>query len=87
MFRWLAAKFRDRSASPLEKWSVGIDDDCIVTSDGSETIKRLPIADLRKVVVQTDDSGRWGADVLDFLFDGNTERAAAVCPLKGARPS
>lgn len=81
MFRWLAAKFRERSASPLAKWSVGIEDDCIVTSDGSETFKRLPVADLQKVVVQTDDSGPWGADVLYFLFDGDTE-PAAVFPLE-----
>ena len=81
MFRWLAAKFRERSASPLAKWSVSIEGDCIITGDGSEIFKRLSIADLRKVVVQTDDSGPWGADVVYFLFDGDTE-PAAVFPLE-----
>ena len=81
MLKWLAAKFRERNVSPLAMWSVGIDGECIVTSDGLGTAKTLPISELRKVVVQTDDSGPWGADVLYFLFDGDTE-PAAVFPLE-----
>ncbi len=81
MLRWLAEKLRERNASPLAKWSVAVEGDTIVTSDGSETTRNLSIPELRKVVVQTDDSGPWGADVLYFLFTGDTE-PAAVFPLE-----
>jgi hypothetical protein len=81
MLRWLAEKLRERNVSPLAKWSVAIEGDSIVTSDGSETTRNLSIPELRKVVVQTDDSGPWGADVLYFLFTGDTE-PAAVFPLE-----
>jgi hypothetical protein len=74
MFRWLLEKFQRANGSPLTKWSVTIDGEFIVTGDGSGTIRRLSKADLRKVVVQTDGSGPWGADVLFFLF-GNEPAA------------
>jgi hypothetical protein len=64
MLGWLRDKLRDWNSSPLTQWSVRFEGDDITTSDGSETIRRLPLRELRKVVVQTDDSGPWGADVL-----------------------
>jgi hypothetical protein len=81
MLRWLAEKLRERNASPLARWSVAIEEGSIVTSDGSDTTNKLAIPELRKVVVQTDDSGPWGADVLYFLFTGGTQ-PAAVFPLE-----
>lgn len=88
MLKWLAAKFRERSASPLARWSVGFDDDCIVTSDGAETTRRLPLGELCKVEVQTDDSGPCGADVVFYLFDDQPE-PMVVFPLEArdAKPS
>ncbi len=81
MLSWLREKLGEWSASPLAKWSVRIEGGCIVTSDGSETTHRLPVTALKKVIVQTDDSGPWGADVLYFLFTSGAE-PDAVFPLE-----
>ena len=81
MLKWLRDRLRDWETSPLEKWSVRFDGDYIVTSDGQETTRRLPVHELRRVIVQTDDSGPWGADVLYFLFTSDPE-PAAVFPIE-----
>lgn len=73
MLGWLRAKLRDWNTSPLAKWSVGFDGDCIVTSDGSGTTRQLAVSQLRKVVVRTDDTGPCGADVLFYLFTSDPE--------------
>ena len=54
--------------SPLAIWSVRIEADAIVTSDGIGTTRRLAIDDLARVVVATDDSGPWGADFVYLLY-------------------
>jgi hypothetical protein len=41
------------------------------------TTRQLTISELRKVVVQTDDSGPWGADVLYYLFTNDPEPVGA----------
>jgi hypothetical protein len=81
MLSWLSERIRGWNASPLAKWSVSIENGSIVTSDGSQTTHRLPVIALKKVIVQTDDSGPCGADVLYFLFTSNAE-PAAVFPLE-----
>jgi hypothetical protein len=81
MLSGLRARLREWWASPLAKWSVRIEGESIVTSDGSRASLQLPIAALRKVVVQTDDSGPWGADVIFFLFTSSPE-PAGVFPLE-----
>lgn len=81
MLSWLRTKLRERNASPLTKWSVRIEGGSILTSDSSETTHQLPVTALKKVIVQTDDSGPWGADVLFFLFTSGAE-PAAVFPLE-----
>lgn len=54
--------------SALERWSVHIESDHIVTADGHGEMRCLAIADLTKVVVATDDSGPWGPDVVYLLY-------------------
>lgn len=81
MLGWLRDKIRDWNSPPLAKWSVRFEGDEIATSDGLETTHRLSIRELRKVVVQTDDSGPWGADVLYFLFTEDPQ-PAGVFPIE-----
>jgi hypothetical protein len=81
MIGWLRDKLRNWNNSPLAKWSVLFDGDYIATSDGTDTTHRLPIGELQKVIVQTDDSGPWGADVLYFLFTEASE-PAGVFPIE-----
>ena len=77
----LRDKLRDWNSSPLARWRVRFEEGHIVTSDGSEAKHRLPIRDLRRVVVQTDNSGPWGADVLYFLF-ADAPDPAGVFPIE-----
>jgi hypothetical protein len=81
MLGWLRGRIREWGSSPLAKWSVRFEGDEIATSDGSGTTHRLNVGELRRVVVQTDDSGPWGADVLYFLFTEDS-RPAGVFPIE-----
>lgn len=81
MLGWLRKRFE--SASPLSRWSVNLNDGEILTSDGEGTHRNLPIHDLQKVVVATDDSGPWGADVMFLLYSNDTE-PIGLFPLEAA---
>lgn len=79
MFGWLRKRLVN--TSPLTVWSVKFSDGDIVTSDGQGAERKLPLRDLRRVVVATDDSGPWGADVV-FLLYSNDPDPAAIFPLE-----
>jgi hypothetical protein len=55
----------------------------IVTSDGHGNQRRLPLHELRRVVVATDDSGPWGADVVFLLYYTDPD-PVGVFPLEAA---
>ncbi len=59
--------------SPLEDWSVSFEDCEIVTRDGRGERRVLAVSDLRRVVVATDDSGPWGADVVFLLYASDAD--------------
>ncbi|MBX7492001.1 hypothetical protein K3163_02120 [Qipengyuania sp. 1NDW9] len=71
MFSWL--KNGLSRPHPLENWSVEIAEDHITTSDGQGEVHQLPLADLEEVVIATDDSGPWGADVVYLLYSMEKE--------------
>ncbi|RYY29474.1 MAG: hypothetical protein EOP62_00095 [Sphingomonadales bacterium] len=81
MLRWLRKMLANNS--PLTRWSVSFVDGDIVTSDGQGTERKLPIRDLRRVVVATDDSGPWGADVVYLLYSSGPD-PAGIFPLEAA---
>lgn len=58
-------------------------DDVITTTDGQGAERRLDVADLRRVVVPTDDSGPWGHDVV-FLLYAEEPDPASLFPLQAA---
>lgn len=72
MLGWLRNWFL-RPTSPLERWSVSISEQVIRTRDGMGTERVLPLSDLRRVVVATDDSGPWGADVVYLLYSDDID--------------
>lgn len=82
MLGWLRNWFV-RPSSPLDRWSVSISEQNIRTRDDIGTERVLPLSDLRRVVVATDDSGPWGADVVYLLYSA---AADPVClfPLEAA---
>ena len=79
MLGWLKARLS--RPSPLELWTVSVSADAIATSDGLGTSRSLAIEDLRRVVVATDDSGPWGADVVFLLYSGE-EKPVGIFPLE-----
>jgi hypothetical protein len=81
MLRWLRKMLANRS--PLTLWSVSFVDGDIVTNDGQGTERKLPLPDLRRVEVATDDSGPWGADVVFLLYSSDRE-PAVIFPLEAA---
>lgn len=71
MFGWLRGKFN--GSSQLAQWSVSLDGDDIVTSDGQGNERKMALRDLSRVVVATDDSGPWGADVVFLLYSSGSD--------------
>jgi hypothetical protein len=71
MLGWLRKRLRNRS--PLTRWSVRFVDGDIVTNDGQGTERKLSLSDLRRVVVATDDSGPWSADVVFLLYSDGSD--------------
>ena len=81
MLAWLRRKLSP--PPPLARWSVRFTDGDIVTSDGGGDERTLPLRDLRRVVIATDDSGPWGADVVFLLYSGAPD-AVGLFPLEAA---
>lgn len=81
MLNWLRQKLC--RPSPLSRWSVDLVDGTIVTSDGDGAQLVVPVSELRKVVVATDDSGPWGADVVFLLYADDID-PAGLFPLEAA---
>ncbi len=79
MLGWLRNKFLN--PSPLARWTVSLHGGDIVTSDGQGSQRTLPVHDLRRVIVATDDSGPWGADVV-FLLYSNGPDPVCLFPLE-----
>ncbi len=79
MLGWLRKKLVN--TSPLTLWSVRFLDGDIVTSDGQGAERMVPLHELRRVVVATDDSGPWGADVVFLLYSDEPD-PAGIFPLE-----
>lgn len=82
MFGWLRKRFV--SESPLARWSVSFDGGDIVTSDGQGDDRKMALCDLTRVVVATDDSGPWGADVVFLLYSSGPD-PTCLFPLEATR--
>ncbi|MBO9526882.1 MAG: hypothetical protein J7517_12230 [Sphingobium yanoikuyae] len=79
MFNWLRDKLK--CIRPVSSWMVTISGEAIVTTDGQGTERQLPIVDLKRVVVATDDSGPWGDDVVFLLYSDGSE-PVGIFPLE-----
>lgn len=77
MFGWLRTRaFR---AQPEARWTVTLGNGHVQVTDDRGEVKRLAMADLRCVAIETNDSGPWGADVWWLLF-GADDRVACLYP-------
>lgn len=77
MFDWLKGK--RKVTQPEARWNIGIEEAAIVVTDDAGTRRRIGKDDLSGVIIETNDSGPWGADVWWLLF-GADDRVACAFP-------
>lgn len=77
MFGWF--RKRHENPQPEGRWAISIDSDSIRATDEAGVTKALLKGDLAGVVIETNDSGPWGADVWWMLF-GADDRVALAYP-------
>jgi hypothetical protein len=70
---------RPSPAGPEAAYVVSFDGTVIAVRDPDGQVHQLPISDLRGVIIETDDSGPWGADLWWLLF-GADDRVAVAFP-------
>jgi hypothetical protein len=80
MFGWFARKpEKAKRLMPEGKWLVGCEGDVLRVIDDRQEVKQLAKSDLTGVIIETNDSGPWGADVWWLLF-GPNDRVAVAYP-------
>lgn len=88
MFGWLKKKAKldpksariapeDRRLYPECLWTVENDDKSIRVADPGGIIRELSKCDLSGVIIETNDTGPWGADVWWLLFGADDKVALA----------
>ena len=78
MLDWLFRRKRAR-LEPESRWVIGIDETSIDVTDPSGQTKSVSKGDLTGVLIETNDSGPWGADLWWLLFGGD-DRIACTFP-------
>ena len=80
MFGWFGRKHdKAKRLMPEAKWILDCEGDVLRATDDKQNVKQLAKADLTGVIVETNDSGPWGADVWWLLF-GPDDRTAVAYP-------
>ena len=77
MLGWL--KKPAQRSQPEARWVVAVEPDAIRVSDPEGLEKVVPKSELSGVVIETNDTGPWGADVWWLLF-GTGDRPACAYP-------
>jgi hypothetical protein len=75
VFGWF--KRRRTELQPEAKWSIAVNDDAIQVTDHAGVSKSLPRNQLAGVIIETNDSGPWGADLWWLLFGKDDQLACA----------
>jgi hypothetical protein len=75
IFDWF--KRRPRKLMPEALWQVELTADALASTDQDGCRKAVPKASLSSVIIETNDSGPWGADVWWLMFDENNQLACA----------
>lgn len=66
--RWLPTPRTPGQLYPESCWSLTVTDDALTVTDADGQGRHLALVDLASVVVETNDSGPWGADLWWLLF-------------------
>lgn len=78
MFDWFLRRKQAR-LEPESRWIVTIDETSVNVTDASGQTKSISKSDMRGVLIETNDSGPWGAD-LWWLWFGDDDRVACMFP-------
>lgn len=78
VFDWLFRRKQVR-LEPESRWTVAIDQASITVTDPSGQRKDVATDELSGVLIETNDSGPWGADLWWLLF-GDDDRVACMFP-------
>lgn len=86
MFGWFGRSSGRRTESeqrtrltPEAKWVLECEGDLLCATDDKGAVRQLPKSELNGVIIETNDSGPWGADVWWLLF-GRDDRVAIAYP-------
>lgn len=77
MFGWL--KKKKAELQPEGRWTATVTEGSIRVVDHAGVAKEVEKSDLSGVIIETNDSGPWGADVWWLLFGGD-DQVACVFP-------
>jgi hypothetical protein len=80
MFGWFARKpEKAKRLMPEGKWFLECEGDVLRAVDDKQGVKQLAKSDLTGVIIETNDTGPWGADVWWLLF-GPSDQVAVAYP-------
>jgi hypothetical protein len=68
-----------RQVEPEAAYVASFDGSVVAVRDPEGGVRQLPISDLRGVIIETNDSGPWGADLWWLLF-GPDDRISIAFP-------
>ena len=73
----LTAPARTARSNPESRWVVATSDDAISVTDAAGEVRRIARNDLDGLMIETNDSGPWGADVWWLLLSEDGTVACA----------
>lgn len=78
MVRWFFRRHeKTKPLTPEGKWVVECGGDALRATDVKQTTMQVAKSDLTGVIIETNDSGPWGADVWWLLFGPDDQVAVA----------
>ena len=72
MFGWFGKKPQAK-LWPEARWTVCVDENGLRSADHKGDARAVAFADLSGIVIETNDSGPWGADIWWLLFGADGE--------------
>jgi hypothetical protein len=79
MFGWFRKRMDAVNTWPEARWTVEVAGDTVQATDPDGTVTTLVLSEMSGVVIETNDTGPWGADVWWLLF-GADDRVAVAYP-------
>lgn len=79
MFGWFRKRMAKANTWPEARWTVTLSDEEVRATDSAGVVATLNLSELTGVVIETNDTGPYGADVW-WLLSGPDDRVAVAFP-------